>query len=148
MNSHTGTETVQTPTGGSSREFSAMGESLTEQCSWYEVVSQNKVFNQGHRSVRPLFLKGRHHRGVPNLHQMPNPKIVTTEKDINRYSLFKTCLSGLFNIWGKQTELLSQLFQRSFRRLIFAVRFPSRVYVGIFVGHLNNVTMIDIYLVK
>ena len=46
VNGHTGTETrPQTPTGGSSRESSAMGESLTE---------QRRVNDEGLRVVKIL----------------------------------------------------------------------------------------------
>ena len=42
--------TVHTPTGGSSREFSAMGESLTEQCRVNEDVFRYvKFFYQGRK---------------------------------------------------------------------------------------------------
>ena len=40
---HTGTDTAQTPTGGSSRESSAMDESLTE---------QRRVSDEGFRIVK------------------------------------------------------------------------------------------------
>ncbi len=43
MTSHTGTDTVRTPTGGSSEEFCAMGESLTQ---------QRRVSDEGLRVVK------------------------------------------------------------------------------------------------
>ncbi len=43
MISHTGTDTVQTPTGGSSEEFCAMGETLTQ---------QRRVSDEGFRVVK------------------------------------------------------------------------------------------------
>ncbi len=43
MISHTGTHTVQTPTGGSSEEFCAMGETLTQ---------QRRVSDEGFRVVK------------------------------------------------------------------------------------------------
>ncbi len=43
MISHTGTDTVQTPTGGSSEEFCAMGETLTQ---------QRRVSDEGFRAVK------------------------------------------------------------------------------------------------
>ncbi len=51
MISHTGTDTVQTPTGGSSEEFCAMGETLTQ---------QRRVSDEGFRVVK-LCQVGRSH---------------------------------------------------------------------------------------
>ncbi len=51
MISHTGTHTVQTPTGGSSEEFCAMGETLTQ---------QRRVSDEGFRVVK-LCQVGRTH---------------------------------------------------------------------------------------
>ncbi len=51
MISHTGTGTVQTPTGGSSEEFCAMGETLTQ---------QRRVSDEGFRVVK-LCQVGRNH---------------------------------------------------------------------------------------
>ncbi len=51
MISHTGTDTVQTPTGGSSEEFCAMGETLTQ---------QRRVSDEGFRVVK-LCQVGRNH---------------------------------------------------------------------------------------
>ncbi len=51
MISHTGTDTLQTPTGGSSEEFCAMGETLTQ---------QRRVSDEGFRVVK-LCQVGRTH---------------------------------------------------------------------------------------
>ncbi len=51
MISHTGTDTVQTPTGVSSEEFCAMGETLTQ---------QRRVSDEGFRVVK-LCQVGRNH---------------------------------------------------------------------------------------
>lgn len=49
VNGHTGTETrVQTPTGGSSREYCSMGETLKQ---------QRRVEDEGFRIVKLLLLE-------------------------------------------------------------------------------------------
>ncbi len=57
MISHTGTDTVQTPTGGSSEEFCAMGETLTQ---------QRRVSDEGFRVVK-LCQVGRNHEVIISL---------------------------------------------------------------------------------